>query len=194
MQYKTIMFDFFGVISSEIAPHWFEKHFSKIDAATLKEKYARPADSEEISEIEYFAQLAKLVSEKPEDIRNEWMSMVSINLNLVDYIKALRRNFQIVLCSNAPSPFLREILEKNTLSILFDTIIISSEIHAIKPEPDFFRLVLDRCAIKPEESVFIDDNNNNVIGAESIGIKGFVFSSLAQLKDSLESLEIKSSS
>jgi 2-haloacid dehalogenase len=54
----------------------------------------------------------------------------------------------------------------------FDGIIISGKERLIKPDPAIFELALDRFALDPAETLFIDDIPANVAGAESVGIKG----------------------
>lgn len=182
MHYKVIIFDFFGVISSGIAPVWFGKHFSGEKALELKEKYAKPVDLGEISESDFFGQLAELVSDTPENIRNEWLKLSVINLELVEFIRNLKNKYKIALCSNAPAPFLREIIRKNNLTVLFDTIVISSEVKLIKPETAIFDVVLSNLKINREEAVFVDDDSGNVLNAEEGGIKSFIFSNSKKLE------------
>ena len=83
MNYKVIIFDFFGVISSEVAPFWFEKHFAKEEAISLKHEHARPADLGEITDEEYFQKMSGLVSKTPETIRNEWLELATINTDVL---------------------------------------------------------------------------------------------------------------
>ncbi|NLY30975.1 MAG: HAD family phosphatase [Firmicutes bacterium] len=45
---------------------------------------------------------------------------------------------------------------------LFDGMVISYEVHAIKPEPEIYRALIDRYGIDPKESVFIDDVKKNI--------------------------------
>jgi HAD superfamily hydrolase (TIGR01509 family) len=188
---EAVIFDFFGVISSLVEPRWAKKYLSEIDIiATMNEEYAR-VNGGEITEAEFFKRIAKLVSMTPENVRSEWMALASINSDLVAFIKNLRKHYKIALCSNSSSPFLREILERNGLLPLFDVIIISSEVRAMKPDPVIFRLVLTRLGIESKDAIFTDDNTQNVAGAESIGITSFVFSNLKQLKNNLESTEDK---
>ena len=44
-----------------------------------------------------------------------------------------------------------------------------------KPFPEFYKLLLNRYNVKPEETIFIDDNLRNVKAAEALGIKSIYF-------------------
>ena len=190
MKYTAIIFDFFGVISSEVAPRWLKKNLPVADAAKVREKYIRPVDVGEISENDFFERIAELTQKTPMDVRDEWISLASINSELVRYIKTLHKYYKVALCSAAPTPFLKEIIKKNNLSQLFDTIIISSGERMTKPNPAIFKLVLEKLGTKPEETVFVDDNVLNIDEANTLGIKSFVFSNLEQLKKDFKSLGI----
>ena len=39
MSIKAVIFDFFGVISTEVSPFWFAERFTDEEAKILKEKY-----------------------------------------------------------------------------------------------------------------------------------------------------------
>ena len=44
-----------------------------------------------------------------------------------------------------------------------------------KPNADMFAYACHTCGILPEETVFIDDSEKNIRGAEAFGIKGYLF-------------------
>lgn len=58
---------------------------------------------------------------------------------------------------------------------IFDGMIFSSEVKTRKPRADFFEYALDRFGVKRESCVFIDDLQENIDGANAVGIKGFLF-------------------
>ena len=57
----------------------------------------------------------------------------------------------------------------------FDGIVLSATVGRIKPNPDIFEYVLETYGLNPEECLFIDDSAKNIEGAESAGIKGYLF-------------------
>ena len=58
---------------------------------------------------------------------------------------------------------------------MFDGIVFSGTIGKTKPNKEIFEYLLNKYTLKAEESVFIDDNMNNVLAAEKVGIKGYLF-------------------
>jgi len=61
-----------------------------------------------------------------------------------------------------------------------------------KPNADMFAYACETCGILPEETVFIDDSEKNIRGAESFGIKGYLFDGDAEkLKAFLETILVQ---
>ena len=70
----------------------------------------------------------------------------------------------------------------------FDHVIVSSEVHLLKPDPRIYYLTLERIGCEAQESVFIDDKEENVLAAEKLGMHGVVFHSRDQAIEELESI------
>ena len=47
---------------------------------------------------------------------------------------------------------------------------ISSDLKMMKPAPEFYRYVIQRIGLPPQEILFIDDNKANVDGARAVGL------------------------
>jgi 2-haloacid dehalogenase len=72
----------------------------------------------------------------------------------------------------------------------FDGIVVSGEEGVIKPDPQIFRILLERYRIDAREAVFIDDNPANAEAAATLGIHGIHFRSPEHLRRELERLEL----
>ena len=57
----------------------------------------------------------------------------------------------------------------------FDGCVFSFREGVVKPDPQIYRILLERYDLQAEECVFIDDTEENVRGAEKLGFKGIVF-------------------
>ncbi|RYY35950.1 MAG: HAD family phosphatase [Sphingobacteriaceae bacterium] len=68
----------------------------------------------------------------------------------------------------------------------FDGIVVSGTERTRKPFPEFYQILLDRYNVKPEEALFIDDNQRNVTAAEALGINAVHFTSAADLAKELD--------
>ena len=83
------------------------------------------------------------------------------------------------------------ILDKWGIRDMFDVVSFSWELGMKKPTKEMFDITLEKLGVKPEESIFIDDGENNVLKAKELGLNGIVFKSLDQLKQELLKSEIK---
>lgn len=55
-----------------------------------------------------------------------------------------------------------------------DGIVVSGIEQTKKPDVPIYKILLERYGLEPEESVFIDDREDNIETARSLGIRGFV--------------------
>ncbi len=188
---KALLFDFFGVISSEVAPVWFDGHFDSERARLFKARVFERADLGIISEEQSYIEMEAMTGVPRDKIKEEFYSLVVINTELVDYIRALRERYPVYLLSNAATPFLRNILDRYELNDLFDGVFISSEIARKKPSRDYFEYALGKIGISPTEAFFTDDNPENVSAARALGISAEVFSGVKPLKRALLSLGLR---
>lgn len=191
MKISTVVFDFFGVISSEVAPFWFAERYPEEEAKRLKDEYLSPADRGDIDEEELFGRLSALSGEPAEEIDRDFMRRAVINPDTVALIEELRRKYRVALLSNAQASWLHKILKANDLYRLFETMVISGEEHIIKPEPEIFRLLVSRMGISPSEAVFLDDNPTNAEAARAVGMHGIVFKNAEDAKNELRKLGVE---
>ena len=107
---------------------------------------------------------------------------------LVAYIKALKGHVVTALLSVMPL-YVQEILRTHwpELEEAFNYVIISSEVRLLKPDPKIYQLALDRIGCRAEETVFIDDVQVNVAGAEKLGMHGILYQNRSQTIETLES-------
>lgn len=186
--YDTLVFDFFGVVCSEIAPFWLLRYLPEDKAKKVKTEIVEIADTGEITQGEMLSRLGALVGITSSQVEQEWWSYVTIDQNMVDLIEKARDNFKVGLLTNAPSPFINRILKENNLSRLFDSIVISSEHGYAKPNSKIFQIMLSTLAAKAESSVFIDDNPRNIEGAAAAGMYGIIYSTPENLSEALRKL------
>ena len=187
----TVIFDFFGVVSSEVAPFWFGARFAREEAIRLKQEYMEPADHGDISKEELFARLSALSGEAAKDIEAEFSRLAVINRDTVEIIKALKGKYKVGLLSNAQAEWLEGIFLREDLHGLFDLEVISGRVRATKPSVEIYRIALERLKVTADEAVFIDDNPKNVAAAEALGIHGIVFESADKLRCDLSDLDVK---
>ncbi len=103
---------------------------------------------------------------------NTFMNPVPGAADFCDFIK--NRGMKIFVLSNACNTF-HDYFPRFKEEAFFDGVMVSSDVHMIKPERRIYELFLDTYRLIPEECLFIDDREENVAGAEETDINGFVF-------------------
>lgn len=68
---------------------------------------------------------------------------------------------------------------------LFETILLSGDVKVVKPDPRIFRALLDRINRPAGECLFIDDSEENITAAQTLGFETIRFESAAQLRREL---------
>ena len=172
---NLIIFDFFGVICSEISPYWLERYFPIEEAVKIKADIIAKADRGEITEMEMFEKIADMTGKRAHDVLNEWLELAHVDFQLLQLIMKYRAQYKIALLSNASDQILYRILDRETLKTYFDKIMISSEEKVAKPDVKIYIKMLESMGVRPEQALFIDDNPANLAGAEIVGIKGVRF-------------------
>ena len=182
---ELIIFDFFGVISSEVFPIWAKKYFSPNEIKIIRKEIMEKSDKGIITEKEMFDQLSKRTGEDSDKILKDWLETAVINKEMINLIIELRKKYKIALLSNASGEFLNKILNRIDTDKVFDFIIISSEENMAKPDKEIFELLLSKMNIKAYNSIFVDDNILNVDAAKGVGIDAILFENVEQLKEML---------
>jgi len=75
--------------------------------------------------------------------------------------------------------------ERFELLSWFDGVVVSGEERMIKPDPRFFRLLLDRFGLDPEATFYVDDSEPNVAAARRLGLDAVRFTDPRQLRREL---------
>ncbi len=73
----------------------------------------------------------------------------------------------------------------------FGEIVLSGEVKTIKPDPEIYRILLERIDRLPEDCIFIDDSAANISAARDLGFQALHFHSPARLQADLTALGIQ---
>lgn len=128
----------------------------------------------------------------PEDVlRRLWVEDYDperyINSDVVTLIKKLSEDYKVAVLSNT-IPQHTDIHRMAGIFEPFDVVVLSHEVGMAKDQKEIFLLTAERLGVSPGECVFVDDVRHFVEVAQSIGMKGIVFSSAEDLKRELEAL------
>ncbi len=89
-----------------------------------------------------------------------------------DYLKG--KGCGVYVLSNASNSFYKYFPRFAPFDY-FDGIVVSCDIHVIKPDIRIYQYLLEKYHLQAEECFFIDDLEKNIAGAKNAGIEGAVF-------------------
>lgn len=104
---------------------------------------------------------------------------------LIEELKA--RGIGVMLLTNVSKQY-AEVLEQRGHYDPFELKLLSYETGLWKPDAAIYLHALEKANVRPEEAVFIDDQEQNVVAAQKLGIHGILFENLEQIKSKLEEL------
>jgi epoxide hydrolase-like predicted phosphatase len=122
------------------------------------------------------------------EFRRQFWEGDRLDVELVDLIRGLRGRYKTGLLSNAFSDLRQVVTSVLNFSDAFDEMVISAELHLMKPDARIYQVALQRLGVAAAESVFIDDLLRNVEGARSQGMKAIHFQERSQALKELEQL------
>lgn len=95
------------------------------------------------------------------------------------------RGYRCYLLSNFPERF-AELPQRTPVLRKLDGMVVSYQIHMLKPDPAIFLRAAEILNIPPEETIFIDDILPNAEGAKRAGMEAYHFTSPADFKAYLQ--------
>ncbi|MTD58038.1 HAD-IA family hydrolase [Amycolatopsis sp. RM579] len=153
-----------GVALGEFEPHYW----------AFRDRYDRGC-----SDLEYWsaigAELGVPVDESTSDTltRIDIEGWSTLEPSTVELITALAiADKALALLSNAPVSFARH-AEKQDWAKNFRVLLFSGDVGVAKPDPEIFKLLLERLDVPADECVFFDDRESNVEGARAAGLQAF---------------------
>ena len=92
--------------------------------------------------------------------------------SLIEQLKMA--GYRLYVLSNMSPEFI-DFIRRLPVYANFDGEVVSCEENVVKPEPEIFRLLLNRYSLDASECLFIDDRIDNIEASEREGICGFHF-------------------
>ena len=152
-----------------------------------QQAYADPAfyDLEvgKISKTTFCERIRKVLNNPDatdKQIEDAWYAMIlDIPASRVKLVQRLKENYNVFLFSNTNQIHIErlhvEFLNQHGIEFpsLFKKDFYSHEIHARKPDLESYQKVIQLSAINPQESLFVDDLEKNIVAAQEAGLKTF---------------------
>ncbi len=189
---KAIIFDMGGVILRTTDRSYrtnlgekFGKTYDEMDSLVYGGESSYKATIGEISAEEHKRHVMQKFNLKEEDNKwffEEFWGGDTKDQELVDFIHSLKQNFTTALLSNAWGDARESVGTQHQFLDAFDFSVFSAEIQLAKPDPKIYHWILDQLKVNPDEAIFVDDFEKNILAANEIGIHGILFQSTEQVK------------
>ncbi|MEJ2706344.1 MAG: HAD family phosphatase [Anaerolineales bacterium] len=198
MTIQAVIFDLGGVLvrtedrtpRAELAEQ-LNMTYAELDRIAFRGESAQRAALGIISEEEHWENLGRLLGipdERLDWARSKFWGGDQVDEELVNYIRALRGPYKTALLSNAWSSLRHYVTQVWEIGDAFDELIISAEVHTVKPEAAIYEITLQRLQIEPQQAVFVDDFAQNVTGAKAVGMHAIQFRNPDQVEADLAQL------
>lgn len=195
---KNIVFDLGNVLISFNPSEFLDKknYPENIKTCILSDvfhsKEWKALDNGDINTSEAIESIASHSSLKKEEIahifklRTELIYPIDENVRLLPALK--KRGLRLYFLSNFPGDIFEEIRSGYYFFKYFDGGIISAEVNLSKPDTRIYRALFDKYSLIPEESLFIDDIEVNVMAAKETGMKGLITYGKIGMKNDIEKM------
>ena len=197
---KNIIFDLAGVIF-DFNPKKYIQNFGYDEKNTeilLKEVFwgkewmelaTKPKGTfKEVKEI-----IKKRIPEYSKEIdeleNGNWLSTLTIRKDEELFFKEVKtKGFNVYILSDLSKECYDYDITLSDIFKIADGAVYSYEVGSNKPNKNNFITILNKYNLNPEETIFIDDNPNNIKTANEFGIHGIVFKNLEQCKEEMEKI------
>ena len=177
----TIIFDFGDIfinLDKEATPLALKKLGLKewnrnLDALNLDFEKGK------ISEMEFIIGLQNYIPNASiHQIREAWNAiLLDFPLYRLEFLQMLSQKYRLFLLSNTDSIHIERFQHKAGISFYrdfyqcFEKVYFSYELGMRKPEPEIFEFIIKEHNLLPKNTLFVDDNLQNVESAEKLGIQ-----------------------
>lgn len=119
-----------------------------------------------------------------------WNGIFSEDLEVIGLMRRLSGRYKLVVLSNTNELHINHVKRTTPSLALFDDWITSCEVGLRKPDPEMYRMALERGGAAAASAVYIDDRPELVEAGRSLGLTGIRFESSRQLEDELRQIGI----
>lgn len=183
---RGIIFDCFGVLY-----HGSLGHLRDITPPERRDELMDLSHSSDLGYVtkeDYLKAVASYTNTSEQEIETILKTDHVRNLAMVDLVRSLRSEYKVALLSNVGQHIIDHLFTPADVDELFDTVVLSSDVHMMKPDPAIFELTAQRLGLLPEECVMIDDIEVNIDGAKRAGMQGIICVSTEQTTNDLHVL------
>ena len=112
-----------------------------------------------------------------------WMDLNPAMLAWIPRIK--QAGFRLGILSNMGDGVLGYMRPRFPWLAQFDHLTWSCELGVVKPDPAIYLHTVKKLGVSPDQALFIDNLEKNIVGAEAVGLHAALFQNVEQLQSDL---------
>jgi len=112
------------------------------------------------------------------------------NLGVYSIARSLRENYKLAALTNVNALHFEYVKRQFPVFDAFHAVFASCDLGMRKPDPLIYTKTIAALGVQAEEVFYTDDRSDLIESANSLGIRGFVFKGVGQLKEDLASAGI----
>lgn len=191
---KWILFDLSGVVAS--------LNFMKLEGYTMDSRFFSQVELEGFFNTKEYTNymlgtlsheqcVGRYIKRNKLDLSIEEFNELLIKdiapiQGMLPLVEKLSHQYKIALATNEGKVVAKLKIEGSEILPYLSKILASYRLRELKPSIAFFKKSLEIIHAKPEECIFVDDRQENVNAANTIGMKGVLFKDTAQLEKELD--------
>jgi len=183
---RALVFDCFGVVVDDVFTTVARRYTDNMDAVNRINKLAELG---KISDDERGLLLEEQCGAKAPEFRQALLHALEhakLHKNIIDDISKLRNYYRTAMLSNTSEKMFKKFFPGDLARHYFDEIILSYEEKVAKPDREMFERLTRRMRVTPEECLYMDDTEENLVAAEKLGMKTIRYHSEEDFRHRLE--------
>ena len=105
-----------------------------------------------------------------EEIKAAWYDGYELDLGILDLIQRLKGRYKIIAFSGNIRSRVEFLEERYRFRRLLDVEVYSFDHHLTKPDKKFVEIMIEKAGCRPEEIVYIEDNDRYAEPARELGV------------------------
>ncbi len=174
---KAIILDMYGVIAKQTGDD-FVPYVQQTFPNLTREEIQTPwfqADEGILSSLDVWRILG--FEGDLEQVEKVYLDTIELMEGFHTFATKMREHYKLAIISNDSSRWSKYIREKFEINQYFDVISISGDLKMAKPNPDIFKLTMEKLGCEASECVYVDDRRGNLNVARNLGMKTVLFGS-----------------
>lgn len=179
---EAIFFDYDGVLTKDktgsLTTTRYISHATGIDVLAVKAAFARHNDDLTLGRTTHAQIWRELCGELGREIAlsllYEAFESTPINEQMLSLARKLKRHHAVGIITDNKKDRIDHLKRYQSLEDLFSPIVVSAEVGFDKTSTEIFLYALDRAGVRARDALFIDNNRDNLVAANALGM-GTVF-------------------